>query len=230
LYNSLNFNKRKKERERMIKVPLSSLLHGAHRKGYEMDNDKLAALTEAYLNQEVEIWPKQKSPKKKKLKSIMESPESNNHNLSTPQKIISRKRQISDTSTPSPKKQKQVQQPKPMAIKVEQPMQSEEPDVFTWTITAEGFRPVNHNTSFAMFNARMAERQRQIEEQEKEDEFHYWAGPNTTVPDIGSLYDYDSSDSILSSSSSSSTEPVVDDMHCHEVLDLTTDDIPVLTL
>jgi hypothetical protein len=209
----------------MIKVPLASLLHGPHSKGYEMDNDTLAALTDAYLKQEVEIWPK-KQQSKKKLKSIMESPEA--AELSTPKP---RKRQISDTSTPSPKKQKQKPAKfsiKPLIVNKKETEQEPEPDVLTWTFTAEGLKPMNHNNSFAVFNARMAERQKQIEEQEREDEFHYWAGKDS-FPDIGSLYDCDSSDSILSSSQPDQTSIVVaaDDMQCHEILDLT---IPELIL
>lgn len=207
----------------MIRVPLSSLLHGAHSKGYAMDNERLTALTDAYLTQEVEIWPK-KQYKKNQLKSIMESPETTaaaaTTDLPTPQKI-SRKRQISDTSTPSPKKKKQKEKEKPSAAQPVIKIASEpEPDVWTWTVTAEGLKPVNHKNSFAAFNARMAERQKQIEEQEREDEFHYWSTHQSAL-DIGSLYD--SSDSILSSSQPEEAEV---DMHCHELLD----NIPELIL
>ena len=208
---------------KMMKVRLSSLLRGYPEKlnhGYEMDSEKLNALTEAYLNQEVEVWPV--SPP-----------------LPSPTK--SRKRQISETSTPSPSKKKQRKQytkkkkEKPAAVAkpvVEEESKQEleipkEPDVWTWKVTSTGFQSCNNGFGFADFNKKMKERHKiignikQEEEEEEEEEEQqqykllefYNSSYSSAITDMNNLYD--ESDSILTSTSSSSNH---DNMQCLEDL------------
>lgn len=174
-----------------MKVKLSCLLMGYPenlKKTHEMDRDKLAKLTEAFLSQEVEVWP-----------SLVPKP---------------KKRQISETSTPSPKKQKQ--KPIPAIPKQQVPditALEPDPDILTFSFTAQGLKPTNHNGSFASFNKMMTQRREAIakakeeeEEQEKMLEFFDCCG-STDLTELGNLYD--SSDSLLRAE---------EDMLCYEAM------------